>query len=90
MPKILVTGAAGQIGSELVPVLRDRYGSDNVVAAGNVTPLPQDVLDSGPCTTVDVTDYEQLERTIKENGVDAIYHMSSVLSGPAEEGRQTA
>ena len=33
MKRILVTGAAGQIGSELVPALRERYGADRVVAS---------------------------------------------------------
>ncbi len=33
MRKILVTGALGQIGSELVPALRERYGADCVVAS---------------------------------------------------------
>jgi nucleoside-diphosphate-sugar epimerase len=32
MKKIMVTGAAGQIGSELMPFLRERYGNDNVFA----------------------------------------------------------
>ena len=36
--KILVTGAAGQVGTDLVPALRERYGADNVVAAGHRTP----------------------------------------------------
>jgi len=34
MNRILVTGATGQIGSELVPALRKRFGSANVIAAG--------------------------------------------------------
>ena len=75
MKRILVTGAAGQIGSELVPVLRERYGGENVVAAGNVTPLPEDVRDAGPHTTVNVTDYDQLEGVIKEYQIDTIYHL---------------
>jgi len=37
MKRILVTGALGQIGSELVPALRERYGADNVVAAGQTS-----------------------------------------------------
>ena len=48
MQRILVTGAAGQIGSELVPELRQRYGNDNVIAAGHHTPLPADIRQAGP------------------------------------------
>ena len=40
---ILVTGAAGQIGTELVPALRERYGEEHVIAAGHRTPLPDEV-----------------------------------------------
>lgn len=90
MKRILVTGAAGQIGSELVPVLRERYGSDNVVAAGNVTPLPEDVRSAGPHTVVNVTDYDKIESVIKSYQIDTIYHMGSILSASAEQRRQLA
>ena len=33
MRRILITGALGQIGSELAPALRERYGADRVVAS---------------------------------------------------------
>ena len=59
MDRILVTGAYGQIGSELVPALRDRLGVDNVIAAGFENPPPPQLLD-GPNTYVDVTDYGQV------------------------------
>ncbi len=39
--KILVIGSAGQIGSELVPALRRKYGGENVIATGRRTPLPE-------------------------------------------------
>ena len=38
MKRILVTGTAGQIGSELVPALREIYGEGNVIAAAHRTP----------------------------------------------------
>lgn len=90
MTNILVTGAAGQIGSELVPVLRERFGNDRVVAAAHHTPLPADISSTGPTTMADVTDYKQLEEVIRTFAVDCIFHMSSILSTTAESKRNVA
>ena len=90
MQRVLVTGAAGQIGSELVPELRQRYGNDNVIAAGHHTPLPVDIRQAGPCTTLDISDPTQIDRAIKAYGIDTIYHLSSILSASAEQRRQVA
>ena len=90
MKRVLVTGAAGQIGSDLVPALREKYGGENVVAAGFETALPEEVQVSGPCTIVDVTDFAQVDGAVKEYKVDTLFHMSSILSALAEGNRQRA
>ena len=90
MQRILVTGAAGQIGSELVPELRQRYGNENVIAAGHHTPLPADIRQAGPCTTLDISDPAQIDRAIRANQIDTVYHLGSILSALAEQQRQMA
>ncbi len=52
MKRILVTGASGQVGSDLVLALRDRYGGDNVLATD--IREPQGALaEGGPFELVD-------------------------------------
>ena len=54
MNKILVTGASGQIGSDLIPELRKLYGEENVIASINKTPMTDEVQNSGPNTKIDI------------------------------------
>lgn len=84
MENILVTGAAGQIGRELIPVLRQRYGNNNVIAAIHHTPLSLDLSNTGPCTTVDITSAGEIEKAIDDFNIDYIFHMSTFLSALAE------
>ena len=90
MKNILVIGAAGQIGSELVPALRDKFGAGRVVAAGHSTKLPDNIILSGPSTTIDVAEYQSLEKAIIDYDVDRIFHMGSILSAKAETQREVA
>lgn len=89
-PRILVTGAVGQIGSDLTLALRERYGAQNVVAAGHRTPPSQALRESGPYETVDVTVTESIAETVRRHRIDTIYHMAAVLSAVGEAKPQLA
>lgn len=85
MKKILVTGAVGQIGSEITMELRKRYGNDNVLATGRKTKPRKTLRDSGPFEFIDITKKETVEKVIKEYDIDTIYNMAAILSAVGEE-----
>lgn len=87
--RILVTGSAGQIGSELTVALRAHHGADRVVAGYHRT-APGAALQDGPCEVVDVTDRASLEAVVQRYGVDTIYHMAAMLSAVGEANPQAA
>jgi len=87
--RILVTGALGQIGSELTTVLRDRYGSDNVVAADRLDAQP-DYSRHGPYETADVTDRGALDHLIETHDIGTVYHLAAILSATGETQPQRA
>ena len=80
MKNILVIGSAGQIGSELIPELRKRYGNSQVVAGIHKTKPPMELFESGPVERVDVTDKEQLSPVLKKYKIDTIYNLAALLS----------
>ena len=90
MTRVLVTGAVGQIGSELTMVLREKYGNDNVVATGRKTAPSEKLLNSGPFEYADCTDFEKLKSVIQKYKIDTIYHLAAILSGVAEAKPQLA
>ena len=84
MKKILVTGAVGQIGSELTMSLREKYGNDNVVAGGRKTKPSKKLLNSCPFEVVDCVDAKALTEVVKKHDIDTIYHLAAILSAVAE------
>jgi len=84
MKRILVTGAAGQIGSELTMALRERYGNDNVVAGINRTQPNPELKESGPVETVNCTDAAALAGVVGKYKIDSIIHLAAILSAVAE------
>jgi nucleoside-diphosphate-sugar epimerase len=90
MRKILVTGAAGQIGSELTMALRERYGNENVIAAGHKTKPDDALIESGPFHFIDCTEISTVAEMVKKYKVDTIYHLAALLSAVAEEKPQLA
>jgi nucleoside-diphosphate-sugar epimerase len=86
--RIMVTGAVGQIGSELTLALRKRYGADNVLATGHRTQPTKDLLESGPFEFINVARRETIEEAVRKYNIDTIYHMSAILSAVGEKNPQ--
>jgi nucleoside-diphosphate-sugar epimerase len=90
MEKILITGATGQIGSDLTLALREKYGGENVIAAYHTREPDKEIAESGPVCSIDVRDIEKLEDIVKKNQIDTIFHLASLLSAVAEDKPQLA
>lgn len=70
--------------------LRERYGSNNVIAAGHRREPSEKLLKSGPFEQINITNRESVEKVVKEYNIDTIYHLAAVLSAVGEEKPQIA
>lgn len=90
MKNVLIIGSTGQIGSELTMKLRSIY-SGNIVAGYIPGAEPKgELLESGPCAMVDITNEQQIAETVSKYQVDTIYNLAALLSAVAEARPQLA
>jgi len=82
--KILVTGACGQIGTELVPTLRLKYGRENVIASDRHL-VTDELINDGLYVKADVMNPVMLERVINHGGITQVYHLAAILSASGEQ-----
>lgn len=85
----LITGATGQIGSELIPALAARYGAKNLIAVGHRRQPSKD-LQATHYYSLDIRDCAELSEIVVRHKVDTIFHLAAVLSAVAEDNPQRA
>lgn len=90
MKKILVVGAGGQIGTELVPHLQKVYGHDNVIAADLKPEMVRKLGAFSRAISLDALNFEEYNKVVKENGIDGIYNLVALLSATGEKNPQLA
>ena len=85
MRRILVTGALGQIGSELVVALRERYGSEAVIASDIRLPPLETLRPGERFEFLDSTNARQIQDIVRNGDVGTVYHLAALLSATSEE-----
>lgn len=82
MTKILITGACGQLGSELTLKLREKHGVENVIASD--VRIPEGDLANGPFEQLDVMNRDAMMAIVNKYGITQIYHLAAILSAKGE------
>lgn len=82
--KILITGALGQIGTELTNRLVEIHGRENVVASG-LDRYDQNLTSAGYYERMDVTNTQLVRQIVKDYEITTVYHLASLLSGTSEK-----
>lgn len=84
MKKILVLGSCGQIGTELVLTLREKFGNEQVIAA-DLRDVCPDNLANGPYVKLDALEREAVRNYIINNQISEVYLLAALLSATAEK-----
>ncbi|MFP4483561.1 MAG: L-threonine 3-dehydrogenase [Spirochaetaceae bacterium] len=82
--KVLVTGALGQLGSELAVALRKRYGTNNVILTDIRDNINRNLIEEGPFERLDCRDGAAVADLVRRHRIDRIYHLAAILSAVAE------
>ncbi len=90
MKKILVLGAGGQIGTELVPHLQKNYGYDNVIAADLRPEIVAKLGQNSRAVVMNALEMEAYAKFVKSEGIDTIYNLVALLSATGEKNPQLA
>lgn len=90
MKKVLVTGATGQIGSELTLALRQSLRFSSVIAAGYSQKDNIEATEASTDIAFDIRDRATLNKVVPKYHIDTIFHLASLLSAVAEERPQEA
>ncbi len=84
MEKILVIGAAGQIGTDLTLKLNEIYGTSKVLIA-DIKNVNKEIIGDNKFYNLDVLNIDALKKIVIENKITHIYHLAAMLSGVAEK-----
>ena len=82
---ILVTGALGQIGRDLVEALRDKHGQDSVIASDVREVAGHPFVEEGRFVRLSVLDGDVMDSVIEDEEVGTIYHLAAILSATGEQ-----
>lgn len=82
--KILITGAYGQIGTELTQKLIEIHGEENVVAS-DIGKWDKNRTVAKYYERLDVNNAPLARQIIQDYGITTVYHLASLLSGTSEK-----
>ncbi|MDB2588276.1 NAD-dependent epimerase/dehydratase family protein [Bacteroidia bacterium] len=87
--KILIIGASGQLGTELVEALRNIYGASSVIAS-DIRKSDNPVFETGPFETLDILDLAKWKDILQRHQPTQVYHLAALLSATAEQNPEFA
>ncbi|SFB74918.1 Nucleoside-diphosphate-sugar epimerase [Brevinema andersonii] len=88
MKKFLITGALGQIGTELALFLSERYGADQVIISDRESNLKHQAIKDLSFEQLDVLDFDHFCNIVQKRKINYIIHLAAILSATGETNPQ--